>query len=185
MSNRTDKNEIIVSPINDDRLKTGMNRTRSGSTQLFGGTTHEPEITLTPPEKHLYALEVRGVWMWVNGCGHCNQNGEKISYVVCEEHDRCQCCGVNRKDAITIPPRSENDIGGGVWGSRDANGFGVGHAIHAMKQKRKKFALRLLRGLRIIRITTSGITSAKMRPNAHGAMPKLIPRKVMTLMATS
>ncbi|RAY94591.1 hypothetical protein DP196_02020 [Enterobacter hormaechei subsp. steigerwaltii] len=63
--------------------------------------------------------------------------------------------------------------------------FGVGHAIHAMKQKRKKFALRLLRGLRIIRITTSGITSAKMRPNAHGAMPKLIPRKVMTLMATS
>lgn len=138
MSNRTDKNEIIVSPINDARLKPGMNRSRSGTTQLFGGTTHEPEITLTPPEKHLYALEVKGVWMWVNGCGHCNQNGEKMSYVVCEEHDRCQCCGVNRKDAITIPPRSEHDIGGGVWGSRDGNGIWgwTCHTCHKAEEER-------------------------------------------------
>lgn len=122
MSNRTEKNEIIVGPINDERLKPGMERIRSGETQLFGGTTHAPEVTLTPPERHVYALEIKGVWMWVNGCGHCNQNGEKMTYVTCEEHDRCQCCGVKRKDAVCIPPRNEHDTGGGVWGNRDDNG---------------------------------------------------------------
>lgn len=122
MSNRTEKNEIIIGPINDDRLTPGMNRIRSGQTQLFGGTTHAPELTLTPPEKHLYALEVKGIWMWVNGCSHCNKNGEKMSYVVCEEHDRCQGCGTHRSKAVRIPPRNEHDASGGVWGSRDDNG---------------------------------------------------------------
>lgn len=122
MSNRTDKNEIIVAPIDDPRLKPGMNRMRNGSTQEFGDDWHHPEIKLTPPEKHLYALEVNGVWMWINGCAHCNKNGEKMPYVVCEEHDRCQCCGLTRKEATPIPSRNEHDQGGGVWGSCDENG---------------------------------------------------------------
>lgn len=116
MSNRTDKNEIIVASIDDPRLKAGMKRVQSGSDQQFGGTTHKPEFTLTPPEKHLYALEVNGIWMWVNGCAKCNQNKEKMSYVVCEEHDRCQGCNVKRHDVAPIP-------NGGVWGSRDSNGM--------------------------------------------------------------
>jgi len=130
MKERTDKNEIIAGPINDPRLKPGMNRVRSGSNQLFGGTTHKPEFTITPPEKHLYALEVKGVWAWVNGCAKCNQNGEKMSYVTCEEHDRCQGCNVKRKDAVPSPD-------GCVWGSRDNKdvwGFRC-HPCHEIEQE--------------------------------------------------
>lgn len=115
MIQRTADNEIIIGEINDLRLLPGMSRVRSGSTQQFGDDYHNPILKLTPPKKHFYALEVKGVWMWVNGCGHCNQNGEKMSYVACEEHERCQGCRVKRIDATCNPS-------GAVWGSRDSNG---------------------------------------------------------------
>lgn len=135
MSNRTEKNEIIVAPIGDGRLKLGMNRIRNGSIQQFGG-----EFNLHPPERHLYALEVNGVWMWVNGCARCNQNDEKMSYVTCEDHDRCQRCNIQRKSASLIPPRNEHDIGGGVWGSRDDNGaWGwMCHSCHEEEEAQRK-----------------------------------------------
>lgn len=182
MSNRTEKNEIIIGPINDDRLTPGMNRIRSGQTQLFGGTTHAPELTLTPPEKHLYALEVKGIWMWVNGCSHCNKNGEKMSYVVCEEHDRCQGCGTHRSKAVRIPPRNEHDASGGVWGSRDDNGV-WGWTCHRCREAENV----AVRSAALERIeengsTTSSITGMKMKRNARGVTQKSVLTRAMTLM---
>ncbi|EKN4181949.1 hypothetical protein, partial [Yersinia ruckeri] len=120
ITKRTDKGEIIIGQINDSRLTPNMPRVRSGRSQLFGlriakggKPIQECDFSIEPPEKHIYALEVNGIWMWVNGCGHCNQNGEKMSYQVCDEHDRCQSCGIQRKDAIGIPRGSAED---GVWG---------------------------------------------------------------------
>ncbi|TXE56382.1 hypothetical protein [Serratia nematodiphila] len=84
MKERTENGELIIGQINDSRLMPGMNRIRSGSTQKFGVDWHKPGFTISPPEKHFYALEIKGVWMWVNGCVHCNKNGEKMSYVVCD-----------------------------------------------------------------------------------------------------
>lgn len=147
MRERTDKNEIIIGPINDVRLKPGIERSRNGKLQQFGPRIvrggkeiQSCDFSIEPPERHLYALEVDGNWMWVNGCTHCNQNGEKLSYVVCDEHDRCQCCRVQRNEAIKIPPRSEWDQGGGAWGSRDENGvFGwTCHSCHEAKEAARR-----------------------------------------------
>ncbi|MDO6406293.1 hypothetical protein [Pantoea phytobeneficialis] len=144
---RTSKGEIIIGPILDLRLKPGMERVRNGRVQQFGprivraGKEIQPcDFSLQPAEKHHYALEIEGKWMWVNGCGHCNQNGEKMSYVVCDEHDRCQSCRVKREDATTIPPRNEWDSGGGVWGSKDENGVWgfTCHACHAAQEAEKR-----------------------------------------------
>lgn len=129
MIEKTETGEIIIGPINDPRLTPGLYRSRNGSTQHFGErivrggkVIQECDFSLTPPAKHLYALEIDGVWLWVNGCGHCNNNGEKMSYQVCEDHDRCQCCGTKRKDAVAIPPRNEYDSGNAMHGTRNDNG---------------------------------------------------------------
>jgi hypothetical protein len=129
MKERTENGELIIGKIDDSRLTPGMNRIRSGSTQQFGDDWHKPDFTLSNPEKHFYALEIKGVWMWVNGCGHCNKNGEKMSYVVCDEHDRCQSCNTKRVDAI-------GNKEGAVWGSRDSNGVWgwTCHACHENEQ---------------------------------------------------
>ncbi|KAA8726714.1 hypothetical protein [Ewingella americana] len=123
---KTKDGEIIIGPIDDLRLTPGLYRSRSGSTQQFGDrivrggkVIQECDFSLTPPEKHLYALEISGVWLWVNGCVHCNDNGDKMSYQFCEEHDRCQGCNKKRADCTGIPPRNEHDHGGGMWGSHD------------------------------------------------------------------
>ena len=117
MCQRTANNGIIIGEINAPRLKPVIARMRSRSSQQFGSDWHYPEFKLAPPAKHIYALEVNGVWLWVNGCGHCNKNGEKMSYAVCEEHDRCQGCNIKREDAMKIP-----DSSNGVWGSCDSSG---------------------------------------------------------------
>ncbi|WP_025118954.1 MULTISPECIES: hypothetical protein [unclassified Serratia (in: enterobacteria)] len=133
---RTEKGELIISKIDDARLVPGMPRTRSGKTQLFGERivsrgklVQDCDFSIEPPEKHFYALEINGVWMWVNGCGHCNQNGEKMTYVVCEEHDRCQGCGVKRKEAVATPD-------GAMWGSCDANNV-WGWTCHPCHEQRE------------------------------------------------
>ena len=129
MTEKTEAGEIIIGPINDNRLTPGLYRSRSGSTQQFGERIvrggkliQECDFSLTPPERHLYALEIDGIWLWVNGCGHCNNNGEKMSYQICEEHDRCQCCGTKRKEAVAIPPRNEYDSGNAMYGTRNDDG---------------------------------------------------------------
>lgn len=129
ITKRTDKGEIIIGQINDLRLTPKMPRTRSGRTQKFGERIieggkliQECDFSIEPAEKHIYALEVNGIWMWVNGCVHCNQNGEKMSYQVCDEHDRCQSCGIQRKEAIGIPPRNQHDFGGGMWATVTEDG---------------------------------------------------------------
>lgn len=144
---RTAKGEIIIGPILDLRLKPAMERVRNGSQQQFGPRIvrggkeiQSCDFTIEPPLRHHYALEVDGSWMWVNGCGHCNQNGEKMSYVVCDEHDRCQCCGVKREEATKTPPRTEWDQGGAVWASRDENavwGWEC-HSCHEAKESAKR-----------------------------------------------
>ncbi|CAI0731385.1 Uncharacterised protein [Serratia plymuthica] len=135
MKERTEKGELIIGKINDPLLMPGMNRIRSGSTQQFGNDWNKPDLTLTPPERHFYALEINGVWMWVNGCAHCNQNGEKMSYVACDEHDRCQCCGLKKEDAIATP-------GGGFFGSRDANDVWgwTCHPCHEQQESERRLA---------------------------------------------
>lgn len=144
---RTNKGEIIIGPILDLRLKPGIERTRNGSIQQFGPRIvrggkeiQACDFSIKPSERNYYALEIEGKWMWVNGCGHCNQNGEKMSYVVCDEHDRCQCCKVKRDEATTTPPRSEWDRGGAVWGSRDDRGVWgwMCHACHEAKEADKR-----------------------------------------------
>ncbi|WP_145566606.1 hypothetical protein [Yersinia aleksiciae] len=127
--NKTDKGEIIIGQINNPRLMPNMRRCRSGKTQQFGERVieggkliQECDFSIEPAEKHIYALEINGVWMWVNGCAHCNQNGEKMSYQVCDEHDRCQSCNAQRKNALGIPPRDEHDSGGGMWATVTVDG---------------------------------------------------------------
>lgn len=127
---KTECGEIVIGPISDPRLTSGMNRIRSGSRQLFGHRLvnggkliQECDFSIEPPERHFYAVEIDGVWMWVNGCGHCNQNGEKSSYVVCDEHDRCQRCDTQRDNAVAIPPRNKFDGLRAMYGTRSDDGM--------------------------------------------------------------
>lgn len=51
---------------------------------------------------------VLGKWYWVNGCAECNgEPRDWMTYIECEEHDRCSVCSTNRKD-----------IKDGVWGGK-------------------------------------------------------------------
>lgn len=119
--NRTDEGEIIHIPVNDPRLKPGMHRLRSGHVQMFGErivcgpNKQECEFEIIPPKKSWYALEVNGVWMWVEGCDICNGHRKDYSYKRCEDHDRCVDCGVKLAQAS----KSKGITGmGAVWGVR-------------------------------------------------------------------
>lgn len=111
--------EKFKQKIEDDRLTIDMERTRSGKTQLFrkdygdrNFTSEEnADVVLTPPSKEMYAELIDGVWYWVKGCNKCKDSmnyGEKHSYQVCYEHDRCVSCGTHREDLTDIP-----------WGHKD------------------------------------------------------------------
>lgn len=99
-----------MTPINDLRLTPDMRRTRSGSLQQFykpghGGWHSTPDVSLDPPEKHIFAELVDDVWCWVNGCPECK--GEeptwRNTYIKCHKHDVCCSCGINRQDLKEIP----------------------------------------------------------------------------------
>ena len=67
-------------PIQDSKLTTDLERTRSGRTQAFkakGKRSFDPDFTIQPPEKHIYAILIDGKWCWVNGCDLCNNKPKK------------------------------------------------------------------------------------------------------------
>lgn len=128
---------MIIGPINDSRLKPGIKRTRSGMIQQFGERVvcggkliQECDFTITPPAQHYCAEEINGVWMWVNDCARCNQNGIKWSYISCIDHDRCQHCDTKRSEATTMPD-------GGVWGHIDADGYS-GWICHSCNEREQQ-----------------------------------------------
>lgn len=107
-------------------------RTRSGHTNIWNDSFHRnglPEVKLDPPTKGLYAELFEGGWYWVCGCNKCLENGEPYSYIVCEEHDRCNTCGTHRKDLTETP-----------WGARD--GFQCKPCHQEEREEQKAEALR-------------------------------------------
>lgn len=102
----------IPMPINDERLTPDMQRVRSGETQLFrrnysdrqfisGGNA---DVILQPPERHLFAELIDGVWHWVNGCAECNgKERSSMTYIECEKHDVCRTCKTPRSRITAAP----------------------------------------------------------------------------------
>lgn len=91
-------------PINDPRLSPDLKRTRNGHMQEF--SNGQTEFQIEPPERHIYADLIDGVWHWVNGCAECR--GEPRSwttYIECDKHNVCQDCGCSR-DSLDEPPWS-------------------------------------------------------------------------------
>lgn len=77
-------------------------RSRRGHTNTWY-EPGEPEISLEPPIKGLYAERFDDGWYWVCGCGGCLGELNKHSYILCDEHDRCIDCGTHRDDLTDIP----------------------------------------------------------------------------------
>ncbi|MCY4781766.1 hypothetical protein ORI89_19120 [Sphingobacterium sp. UT-1RO-CII-1] len=94
-----------------------MKRIRSGSTQLFREenpnnrsfiSNENADVILThDTDKAMYAELIDGEWYWVSGCAECIGKPRGTSYIECDEHDVCSCCGISRKE-----------IEGSVWGGR-------------------------------------------------------------------
>lgn len=101
--------------IKDSRLTPTMERTRNGSTQMFrernrpynrGSIGSENfDVTLKHENKEMYAELIEDKWYWVSGCSECNGEPRGKSYIECEKHDVCKCCGTSRKE-----------FEGAVWG---------------------------------------------------------------------
>ncbi len=104
--------------INDKRLTPTMERVRSGRTQLFRERNKDDrsfigsdncDVSLQHEIKSMYAELIDGQWYWLNGCAECNgEERDWMTYIECEEHDRCRTCNTNRKD-----------IKGSVWGGKE------------------------------------------------------------------
>lgn len=86
---------------------TGLSGSCNGSTNVWNGADHHrfhrtttelPEVRLDPPVIGLYAERIEGAWYWVCGCEKCLGNPEKYSYVVCDEHNRCDMCQQHRSE---------------------------------------------------------------------------------------
>lgn len=90
--------------INDNRLTPTMQRSRSGRTQIFKEKGSKEEISLQHDKKSMYAELIDGKWYWVEGCAECKgEERDWMTYIECEEHDRCRSCGINRKDIKEAP----------------------------------------------------------------------------------
>ena len=104
------KNKILI---NDPRLTPTMERIRSGRVQLFREKNPNDrsfinadncDLSLEHENKAMYAELIDGQWYWVSGCAECNgKERDWMTYIECEEHDRCRVCEINRKD-LTEPP---------------------------------------------------------------------------------
>jgi hypothetical protein len=96
-------------PIDDPRLTPDLIRTRSGSTQAFAfpetrKRTFDPDFTIQPPERHIYAELINGTWFWVNGCDECHgREGTWTTYIKCEKHDVCHRCKTQRAKLKDVP----------------------------------------------------------------------------------
>lgn len=97
-----------MTPINDPRLTPDLKRIRSGSIQGFskpGNRSFDPDFTIDPPEKHIYAELIDNQWCWVNGCPECK--GEeptyRNTYIKCVTHDVCCICSIPRDQLKEIP----------------------------------------------------------------------------------
>jgi hypothetical protein len=123
--------------INDKRLTPTMERVRSGRTQLFREINKEDrsfissencDVSLEHKNKEMFAELIDGQWYWINGCAECNGKPRGRSYIECEKHDVCSCCGISRKE-----------IKGTVWGG--ANGWTCKpcHEANQLKIRRKAF----------------------------------------------
>lgn len=99
----------IIEKINDPRLTSDMDRTRSGPTQLFRRDYGDRQFTreenadviLKHEKREYYAEFIEGEWYWVNGCYECS--GDKrdwMGYSTCEKHDVCRSCRRDRKSAV-------------------------------------------------------------------------------------
>ena len=81
-------------------------RTRSGSTQIWNDSYYKtdlPEVRLTPPRRGLFAELIEGAWYWVCGCQKCLGKPTEYSYIVCEEHDKCDTCNCTRAELTETP----------------------------------------------------------------------------------
>lgn len=96
--------------------------------RFYRKPTNLPEITLEPPSKGLYAERIDGAWYWVNGCEKCSGNHDKHSYIICDDHNRCETCGIHRSEITDTP-----------WGTR--GGWICAPCEKARSAKRKAEAL--------------------------------------------
>ena len=105
--------------IEDSRLTTDMQRTRSGRLQMFRKdysdnkfiSEENADVVLKHERPEMYAELIHDVWYWVNGCSKCEEAinyKENYSYQVCYEHNRCISCGTHRTDLTETP-----------WGHQD------------------------------------------------------------------
>ncbi|WP_160067541.1 hypothetical protein [Sphingobacterium bovisgrunnientis] len=92
-----------------------MQRVRSGPTQLFREqkpndrsfiSNDNADVVLThDTDQAMYAELIDGEWYWVSGCNECIGKPRGYSYIECDKHNVCSCCGISRKE-----------IEGSVWG---------------------------------------------------------------------
>jgi hypothetical protein len=103
----TARGNSYPAPIGDPRLTPELRRTRTGSTQAFahpGKQSFEPDFTIEPPERHVFAELIDGKWCWVNGCDECHgREGTWITYIKCEKHDVCHQCKTPRAKLTATP----------------------------------------------------------------------------------
>ncbi len=116
-----------VGLIDDARLKNYVNRTRSGSEQVFycgndsrdwdryraedgprksNVTMHDkPDtIRIQPPEKHYYSELIGDEWWWLNGCAECNGGPRDwMTYIECDKHNVCRSCCTPRSEIKETP----------------------------------------------------------------------------------
>lgn len=94
--------------INDPRLTPTMERVRRGRTQMFREKNPEDrtfinaencDVLLEHEKKSKYAELIDGEWCWVEGCAECKgEPRDWMTYVECDEHNRCRVCRAKRKD---------------------------------------------------------------------------------------
>ncbi|WP_303847514.1 hypothetical protein [Aeromonas sobria] len=115
----TGKFELIV----DSRLTPTMDRIRNGSVMMFREPNPQDRSFISeanagvilkhPTNKAMYADLVDGQWVWRNGCRKCDPS--QSPYIVCDEHDKCDSCGISRKDLKEAPW----GLGDGGWRCKD------------------------------------------------------------------
>lgn len=74
-------------------------RVRSGHTNIWNERSKElPKVKLNPPMLGLYAKRFEDGWYWVCDCPKCLGKYNPYPYIVCDEHNRCETCGIHRND---------------------------------------------------------------------------------------